>query len=77
MPPPNPAGPWPEAFPPVTVTPFSVRLPPAAPEIAMMRKLLLLPAIVAPPPLIVIGDGDHGQPVRAEAGNGVVRRVSA
>src|SRR5204862_3643722 len=69
MPPPKPAGPWPDALPPVTVIPFSVRLPPAAPEIAMTRKLPLLPAIVAPrPPLIVIGAVITGSPLAPAPG---------
>src|SRR5215831_934606 len=56
MPPPKPAGPWPETLPPVTVIPLSVRPPPAGPEIAMRRKLLLFPAIVAPPPPLIVID---------------------
>ena len=77
MPPPNPAGPWPAAFPPVTVTPFSVRLPPAAPEIAMTRKVLLLPAIVAPPPLIVIGTVITGSPFAPRPGTVLFAALSA
>src|SRR5581483_9450698 len=63
MPPPKPAGPPPETFPPVTVRPFTRRLPPAEPSIVMIRKLLLEPAIVAPLPLIVIAVVITGSPV--------------
>src|SRR5581483_5424335 len=42
--------------------PSSVKLPPAAPAIMMMRKLLLFPAIVDPLPMMVIGDVTTGRP---------------
>src|SRR5450755_923993 len=56
-----PAGP--AVFPPVTITRFRVKLAVGLPPIKMMRKLLLLPAIVAPPPLIVIGVLITGRPL--------------
>src|SRR5579884_775492 len=79
MPPPNPAGPSPEAFPPVIVTPLSLRLPPAPPLIVMMRKLPLapfVPAIVLPAPLIVIGVVITGKPLAPRPGIVLLADVS-
>ena len=52
----------PEALPPVTVTSFSARLPPAPPLIVMIRNVPL-PAIVEPEPLILIDEVTTGSPV--------------
>src|SRR6185437_10859947 len=63
IPPPAPANIGPAALPPVIVTPFKVNAPPELPSIATMRKLLLLPAIVAPLPLMVTEVTTTGRPV--------------
>ena len=62
IPPPVPANIGPDALPPVIVTPFSVNAPPELPSIARMRKLLPLPAIVAPLPLIATEVTTTGRP---------------
>src|SRR5437764_7097304 len=60
--PPAPATIDPKMLPPVIVTPFKISDPPAGPLIATIRKLLLLPAIVAPLPFTVIGETTTGSP---------------
>src|SRR6476469_2687663 len=63
MPPPAPPAIIPVTCPPVTVTRLRVSAPPELPSIAMIRKLLLFPAIVAPFPLIVSGETSTGKPL--------------
>src|SRR5690242_4509816 len=63
MPPPAPPAIIPVTWPPVIATPLSVSAPPELPSIAMIRKLLLLPAIIVPLPLSVIGETTTGRPL--------------
>src|SRR5258706_11298630 len=50
------------------VTAFSVSAPPELPSTMKIRKLLLLPAIVAPLPFTVIGVTTTGRPLPPTAG---------
>src|SRR5689334_12349518 len=63
MPPPAPPAIIPDTCPPLIVTPLRVSAPPELPSIAMIRKLLLFPAIVASLPLIVTGVTTTGRPL--------------
>src|SRR5690348_14929000 len=63
MPPPAPVAILPDTCPPVIVTRLTVSAPPEVPSIAMIRKFVELPAIVAFLPLIVIGVTTTGRPL--------------